>query len=77
MHYITPRRILLVLIVVPTVVIMLQNLAPASFQMLFWNWEIPLIYIIVGAVAVGFGCGWLSCVLVRRGAARAEDSDSL
>ena len=66
MQYLTPKRIALVLLLVPTVAVMLANLSPVDLQLIFWTPRIPLIYIILGSELVGFAGGWLTALIGRR-----------
>ena len=66
MRFMSPRRLALAAIFVPTVVVMLQNLARTPMQLFFWEFKIPLIYIIVVSVGIGFVGGWLTAVIARR-----------
>lgn len=75
MRHLTTKKLILALFLVPMAIIMLQNLNPTKFQLLFWPFEPPLIYVIVGSMAFGFVAGWLVRAFSQKGHKDVQDSN--
>jgi len=55
----SPRHIVALVLVVLLVVVAVQNLEDASFDVLFWNVTMPLVVLIAVFGLGGFLVGWL------------------
>ena len=57
--FFTPKRILVLLILLLIVIFAVLNFSPVRVNMLFFNIDIPMFYGIILAGLIGFVCGYV------------------
>ncbi len=68
-----PKLILIIFLTVLLLILVLQNLNPATIHLLFWKIEnLPVIAIVLITLVLGYSLGLLTYTLIFRGKDKAE-----
>ncbi len=68
------KNVGLVLVMTLVLIIAFQNLKPVPFQILFWQLQIPLIWILLVPFVLGIFAGWIITVYRNRSQKEAADT---
>ena len=67
-----PKTVASLIIGVLFVIVLIQNMEPVEFYMLFWRAGIPKLVLVLSSLLLGFGAGWFMRVAYARGRSHAS-----
>jgi uncharacterized integral membrane protein len=68
----SPRAIVLLIVVVLAFVLVVENSHSARYHLLFWTVEMPLVALTLVLLGVGFSAGFITARILARGRSRSS-----